>query len=58
MKKAKTASFIEAAKAYKEQKEAAKVAQKEKAKEWKEQNMESKKAKPGMFDPNKYALWI
>lgn len=47
-----------AAEAFKIQREESKARNKIKALEWKEANTQSKKPKPGMFDPGKYRLWI
>ena len=48
----------QAAEAFKTQRAESKARNKIKALDWKEANAVSKKAKPGMFDPGKYRLWI
>jgi hypothetical protein len=47
-----------AAEALKTQRAESKARNKIKALEWKEANTQSKKPKPGMFDPGKYKVWI
>ena len=54
----KTSPTQAAAEAYKSQKAEQKARYKLKALEWKEANVASKKVALGLFNPNKYSLWI